>query len=171
MAMLLYMGGFCEAFGCYEMTNVENGEIAVGWVVSTHPGRCGGSDGGFREPTLRAWPFPQITVRSESPPYALRTQVLDVWRPVQFTFNLPLSRFVLLVLAFSVLLVGVYAISGLYAMRVRLSILHEISRVFIATSAGVLGVILFIFLRQELFNSRFLIIGFWFLAFIFVSSG
>lgn len=103
--------------------------------------------------------------------YALRTRVLDIWRPVQFTFNLPLSRYLILVLAFSALLVGVYAISGLYAMRVRLSMLQELSRVFVATSAGVLGVILFIFLRQELFNSRFLVIGFWFLAFMLVSIG
>ena len=101
--------------------------------------------------------------------YGLRTEVLDVWRPVQFTFNLPLSRYLALVAAVSVLLVLVYAISGLYAMRVRLSVMQEVSRVFVATSAGVLGVILFIFLRQELFNSRFLIIGFWFLAFSFVS--
>lgn len=103
--------------------------------------------------------------------YALRTQVLDVWRPVQFAFNLPLSRYLLLILAVSALLVIAYAISGLYAMRVRLSIVQEVLRVFVATSAGVLGVILFIFLRQELFDSRFLIIGFWFLAFSFVSVG
>jgi exopolysaccharide biosynthesis polyprenyl glycosylphosphotransferase len=99
----------------------------------------------------------------------LRTGVFDAWRPVQFSFNLPLSRYLILVVAVSALLVLVYAISGLYAMRVRLSVAQEVSRVFVATSAGVLGVILFIFLRQELFNSRFLIIGFWFLAFAFVA--
>jgi len=103
--------------------------------------------------------------------YVLRTEVLDAWWPVLFSFNLPLSRYSLLVVAISLLLVGAYAVSGLYSMRVRLSFMEELSRVFVATSAGVMGVILFIFLRQELFNSRFLLVGFWFVAFTFVSCG
>ncbi|HXV26496.1 MAG TPA: sugar transferase [Candidatus Paceibacterota bacterium] len=103
--------------------------------------------------------------------YVLRTQVLDVWRPVLFSFNLPLSRYALLVLGVSALLVSVYAVSGLYSMRVRLTTVQEVARVFVATSAGILAVILFIFLRQELFDSRFLIIGYWFVAFVFVASG
>jgi hypothetical protein len=85
--------------------------------------------------------------------YVLRTEVLAIWRPVLFSFNLPLSRYLVLVFAVSVLLVLVYAVSGLYAMRVRLTTVQEVARVFVATSAGVLAVVLFIFLRQELFDS------------------
>ena len=103
--------------------------------------------------------------------YALRTEVLDVWRPVQFSFNLPLSRYLILVAVVSLLMLGVYAVAGLYPMRGRVTKVQEITRVAIASSAGVLGIILTIFLRQELFDSRFLVIGWWLLAIGFVSTG
>jgi exopolysaccharide biosynthesis polyprenyl glycosylphosphotransferase len=49
--------------------------------------------------------------------------------------------------------------------------LEELSRVAVASSAGIMTVIIFVFLRQELFNSRFLVLGAWFLAIVFVSAG
>jgi len=103
--------------------------------------------------------------------YGLRVRVLDAWRPVLFGPELPLTRYLWLLLAVSVLFVLVYAVSGLYAMKRRMTRTEEASRVVVASSAAILVVILVIFLRQELFNSRFLIVGYWLVATACVLSG
>lgn len=103
--------------------------------------------------------------------YFLRTEILSVFRPVLFEFNLPFIRFVYLVLAVSVLFIGSYALAGLYSMKVRIRMFEEFSRIFLASSAAILAVIIYIFLRQEIFDSRFLVLGGWLLAIIFVSFG
>ncbi len=103
--------------------------------------------------------------------YLLRTRLLDVYRPVLFEFNLPLSRYFTLTVAVSILFLASYAASGLYAMRVRMSTTQELLRVIIASSAAIMAVIVYIFLRQELFNSRFLVLGGWFLAMLCVGAG
>lgn len=103
--------------------------------------------------------------------YVFRTQVLDVWRPVLFGPQLPPDRYFGLVLAVSGLFIASYAISGLYAMKLRMTRLQEVSRVVVASSAAIMLVIMVIFLRQELFNSRFLIVGYWVAATFTVAAG
>lgn len=103
--------------------------------------------------------------------YFLRTELLSVFRPVLFEFNLPLLRYVYLVVFVSLLFLGAFAISGLYSMRSRLGIGEEFLKILVASSSGIMLVIVYIFLRQELFDSRFLILGGWFLAVVFVSIG
>lgn len=102
--------------------------------------------------------------------YLLRTEILDAFRPVLFEFNLPLEKYFLLVVGTSLILLTAYAISGLYSLKAR-GIVEEFFRILIASSAGIMGIIVFIFLRQELFNSRFLILGGWFFAVFFVMTG
>lgn len=103
--------------------------------------------------------------------YFLRTELLSAFRPVLFEFNLPLLRYVYLVLFVSLLFIGAFAISGLYSMKARLGIGEELSRLLVASSAGIMTVIIYIFLRQELFDSRFLVLGGWFFAVVFVFIG
>ncbi len=103
--------------------------------------------------------------------YFLRTSIISSFRPVFFQLNLPLDRYFLLVLSVSLLFVGFFAIVGLYKLRTTVSSLEEFFKVAIASSAGLMSLIIYIFLRQELFNSRFLILGGWILAIIFVSLG
>lgn len=103
--------------------------------------------------------------------YFLRTEILSVFRPVLFEFNLPLLRYIYLVIFVSFLFLGAFAISGLYSMKARLGIGEEFSRLLIASSAGIMTVIVYIFLRQELFDSRFLVLGGWFFAVVFVFIG
>ena len=103
--------------------------------------------------------------------YFLRTRILSAFRPVLFQFNLPFEKYFILVLVVSLLFVASYAISGLYNLRSTRSAIREFSRIVVASSAGIMAVIIYIFLRQELFNSRFLVLGAWFLAIIFVSVG
>lgn len=101
--------------------------------------------------------------------YLLRTQILDFYRPALFQLELPFLRYMVLVAGASLLVIGAYAASGLYSLKIRLSRWEEFGKVLVATSAGVLAVIVTIFLRQELFNSRFLVLGWWLLALLFVS--
>jgi len=103
--------------------------------------------------------------------YFFRTEILSVFRPVLFDFNLPITRYVYLVVLVSALFICVYAMSGLYSMKVRMKVGEEFSKILIASSAGILLVIIYIFLRQELFDSRFLILGGWFFAILFTLLG
>ncbi len=103
--------------------------------------------------------------------YLLRTRILDFYRPVLFEFNLPLFRY----LAFVVVVAGIfllsYAIAGLYSMKTRMRAAEEFGKVVIASSAGIMLVIIYIFAQQTLFNSRFLVVGGWLFAILFVTLG
>lgn len=103
--------------------------------------------------------------------YFLRTKILSAFRPVLFEFNLPFQKYLILVAFVSAVFIAAFAVSGLYNLRSTRGALEEFSRVLVASSAGIMAVIVFIFLRQELFNSRFLVLGAWLLAIIFVSFG
>ena len=103
--------------------------------------------------------------------YILRTRILDVVRPVLFEFNLPFSKYFYLIIFVSFLFLSAYAISGLYSIKIKISRVEEFFKILIASSAGVMLVIIYIFLRQELFNSRFLVLGGWFFAVLFVFAG
>ena len=103
--------------------------------------------------------------------YVLRTQVLASLRPVYFQLNLPLISYLSLVAVVALVFIGAYAISGLYSMKIRIGKAEELLKVIVASSAGIMLVIVFIFLRQALFNSRFLVLGAWILAVLFVAIG
>src|SRR3989344_8471431 len=94
--------------------------------------------------------------------YFLRTKILSFFRPVYFEFNLPIYQYLYLALFVSVLFVGAYAASGLYSMKNRIGKAEEFLKIIVASSAGIMMIIIYIFLRQELFNSRFLVMGGWF---------
>ncbi len=103
--------------------------------------------------------------------YLFRTEILSSFRPVLFELNLPLDRYFILVFFVSLFFLVVYAISGLYAMNVTRKITEEFFKIVVASSAGIMGIIIFIFLRQELFDSRFLVIGAWIFTIVFVMTG
>lgn len=103
--------------------------------------------------------------------YDLRTGFLSRFKPVEFTLNLPFERYWPLVVAVALGFVFVYAFAGLYRLQVRRGLINEVTRILIASSAAVMLLIVFLFLRQELFDSRFLIIGPWFLGLLFVVIG
>jgi exopolysaccharide biosynthesis polyprenyl glycosylphosphotransferase len=103
--------------------------------------------------------------------YLLRTKLLSAFRPVLFEFNLPLVKYTYLVVAVSFIFILAFAASGLYSMKIRIKRLEELIKILVASSAAILTVIIYIFLRQELFDSRFLVLGGWFFAILFVSIG
>ena len=103
--------------------------------------------------------------------YFLRTEILSAFRPVLFEFRLPFARYFYLVLFVSLIFTASYAVSGLYSLKIRRGLLDELLKIIVASSAGVMIIIIYVFLRQELFDSRFLVLGGWFFAIIFVFIG
>lgn len=103
--------------------------------------------------------------------YFLRTEMLSAFRPVLFEFNLPFYKYFYLVLFVSLVFVVSYAVSGLYSLKIRRGVFDELLKITVASSAGIMIVIIYIFLRQELFDSRFLVLGGWFFAIVSVFIG
>lgn len=62
----------------------------------------------------------------------------------------------------------IYAIEGLYSIRVTRKFSGEVIKVFSATSISFIIIIMAIFLKKEWFNSRFVIMAAWFLAINYV---
>ena len=103
--------------------------------------------------------------------YFLRTEILSAFRPALFEFNLPLAKYFYLVLFVSFIFVASYVVSGLYSLKIRRGLFDELLKIIVASSAGTMIIIIYIFLRQELFDSRFLVLGGWFFAIVFVFVG
>ncbi len=101
--------------------------------------------------------------------YLLRyTEYFITLRPV--TFNLVYEHYVAVVLAVSFIWVGIFAISGLYAIKQR-KVTIEISKIVFACSTGIMVGFAIIFFRRELFESRFIVLAAWLLAIVFVIFG
>lgn len=90
-------------------------------------------------------------------------------RPVQFT--LPLGEYFFLVLLVIPFWLVIFGGSGLYHIKRQQRFVDDLYRVFLAVSTGITALIIFIFFRQELFNSRFLVIANWVLAIVLVTLG
>ena len=87
-------------------------------------------------------------------------------RPVQF--ELSLTQYVSVLVVVSLVWILVFALSGLYRIS-RPRIWNEVIKVFLACSAGVAVILGILFFSRELFESRFIILAFWFFAVIFVT--
>lgn len=102
--------------------------------------------------------------------YALRFEsVVTDLRPV--FYELPISDFLPIVLVVGVVAVLVFAFAGLYLIHGSKSIVDEFGKVFLGSSATVMIIIVFLFFQREFFSSRFIILGSWLIALIFVSFG
>lgn len=85
-------------------------------------------------------------------------------RPVLFAENLPFFDYLLLALIISPLWIVFFAIAGLYNLKVSRHLVEEFFKVIIGSSAGLMAVIIYMFFRGELFNSRFIILMAWILG-------
>ncbi len=104
--------------------------------------------------------------------YFIRTNSwITQYRPVFFHLNLPFSRYFFLIIGVSLFLLFVFALVGLYKIQIRRILLDDFLKIIIGVSAGVFILVFYIFLRQELFNSRFIILAGWILSIIFVFFG
>ena len=89
-------------------------------------------------------------------------------RPIMF--NLPFPEYFKAVLLISFLWIIIFAISSLYSFKNR-RLSQEIYRIFSACSAGFVLIVILIFFRRELFDSRFIVLTAWILAIIYISIG
>ncbi|MBU1136745.1 sugar transferase [Patescibacteria group bacterium] len=104
--------------------------------------------------------------------YFLRTNPLvSQYRPVLFHLNLPFSRYLALIITISVFMLFVFALVGLYRIRLQRILLDDFFKIVIGVSAGIIGLVFYSFVRLELFDSRFLIVIGWAIAITFVSFG
>ena len=104
--------------------------------------------------------------------YYLRTSSWVVQRrPVLFHLNLPFNEYIALVIGVSIFMLIIFTLIGLYKIKPVRKLLEDFFKIIIGLSAGMMTLVLYIFLRQELFDSRFLLLASWLTAVIFISFG
>ncbi len=103
--------------------------------------------------------------------YFLRVSDLVVqYRPVLFYFNLPFSRFVFLLLSAIPIWMIIFALTGLYSTK-RKDALEEFFQIIASSSFALMIMIVYIFMRSELFDSRFIIVATGLFAIVYVFTG
>ena len=101
--------------------------------------------------------------------YFLRTSsLISQWRPVLFNINLPFQRYFEIVLVVALFWIAIFALVGLYQIKRSNRLIDEFFQIVTASSAGLMAIIIYIFIKREWFDSRFIILVAWFLAIIFV---
>ncbi len=97
----------------------------------------------------------------------LRTDVAGE-DPLLFTFR----EYSGIVVMIALVWLAIFALGGLYNLRRSQRVVDELYRSFLSVSAGTMAIIIFIFLRRELFfSSRFIILATWIFAILFVTLG
>lgn len=84
-------------------------------------------------------------------------------------YNFPLSSYIKVVIVILPLFILIYALEGLYDLKVTRKFWREALSVFSATSIALVAIIVAIFLKREWFSSRFIILAGWILAVVYVT--
>jgi exopolysaccharide biosynthesis polyprenyl glycosylphosphotransferase len=102
--------------------------------------------------------------------YALRFSDWAIaLKPV--TFSLSKGEFVEIILPVALLWLLLFAFAGLYSTNPNRKLSRDLYRLFLACSAGVAGVALYVMFAQQLFDSRFLVAAGWSFALLYVGLG
>jgi len=101
--------------------------------------------------------------------YRLRFEALTEIRPA--ISLIPFPEYLLSAALIGLVWIGFFALTGLYVIRRPRRKLEEAVKVILASTFGIMGVIIFIFFRGELFTSRFVVLAAWILAFVYVIVG
>ncbi|MBU0614195.1 sugar transferase [Patescibacteria group bacterium] len=88
-------------------------------------------------------------------------------RPV--TFNLSFAGYLQIVAPIALVLIIVFAFSGLYAIKPR-RMAVEMTKIIMAVSTGIAIILAIAFFSRELFDSRFIFVAAWLFAIILVAS-
>ncbi len=107
-----------------------------------------------------------VVVAAALTAYFLRFTTFVDWRPAQQL--IPFDRYVLIVCTVAIFWVAAFALAGLYRQR-RQRTVDELWRVFMASSAAIMAVVILIFFRREFFASRFIVLAAWGLSVLFVA--
>lgn len=86
-------------------------------------------------------------------------------------FNLSLEKYLPIMFSVATFWIFLFILAGLYSTKPTRRLTSELSRVLFACSTGLAAITIYIFFRQDFFNSRFIVLAGWALAIIFVSLG
>lgn len=111
--------------------------------------------------------FLMIILAGISAYYLRFSETITDIRPVIFELEFKPYLQSLFLIAFLWLIV--FALAGLYNIATSRKIVKEFYRVVLACSTGFMLVVVLIFFRAELFNSRFIVLAAWVLAIFYVS--
>jgi exopolysaccharide biosynthesis polyprenyl glycosylphosphotransferase len=84
-------------------------------------------------------------------------------------YNFSFDIYLRIILIVAPIFILIYALEGLYAIRVTRKFRHEAFKIFSATSLGLVILIVTIFLKREWFSSRFIILASWALIVFYVT--
>lgn len=90
-------------------------------------------------------------------------------RPV--VFNLDIGIYLRMLFIIALIWIFIFAWAGLYTINSGRKLTKEIYRVILACSTGFVLIVFFIFVRRELFDSRFIILAGYFISIIYISIG
>lgn len=108
-----------------------------------------------------------IVLAGVSAYYIRYAQFFQELRPV--IFNLQFGGYIKIVLLIAALWLIIFAFSGLYNIKGSRRLAQEIFRVILACSTGLMLIVILIFVRRELFDSRFIVLAGWILSIIYIS--
>ncbi len=102
--------------------------------------------------------------------YAIRVSpTVRGLRPVLFAVDLPLREFLVLVVIIAVVTLAIFAMLGLYTMEATRRAIDEFTRIAVGVTMSAMGIILWMFLRADVFESRFILVGAWLSSMILVA--
>ncbi|MCK4744772.1 sugar transferase [Candidatus Parcubacteria bacterium] len=90
-------------------------------------------------------------------------------RPV--IFDLQLKYYLTIVLFVSISWILIFAISGLYSVKLNRRLIDQFYKIFTGCSGGMMLILIVIFFSRELFSSRFIVLAGWIFSIIFVFIG
>jgi len=99
-----------------------------------------------------------------------KSRLIDIY-PLPESEIIPKGQYAKVVMLVGILLILMYAIDGLYKIKVTKKIIRQIYQIFRATAIIVMAVIVLSFLSRDVFSSRFIILAGGAAVFVFVSVG
>lgn len=110
--------------------------------------------------------FTMIVLAGVSAYYIRFAKIVTDIRPV--VFDLPFKPYLETLLLVALLWLLIFAFAGLYNIRSARKIINEFYRVILACSTGFMAVVIIIFLRRELFDSRFIVLVAWVISIFYI---
>ncbi|MCK4540423.1 sugar transferase [Candidatus Parcubacteria bacterium] len=89
------------------------------------------------------------------------------YRPIIFDLNF--NGYFKVLIAIAILWIIIFAFAGLYSIKSARKLIKEIYRVVLACSTGFMLIVILIFMRRELFDSRFIVLAGLILAVFYIS--
>lgn len=111
--------------------------------------------------------FGAIILAGLSAYYLRFAPTISSWIPV--TFQLPLWGYFRILLLIAIAWSIVFVFSGLYAIKQQRKLRNELKKVLVATSLGLVVLVVYMFFVRDLFSSRFIVLAGWLTLVVYMS--